>query len=240
MCNFRHKIYMVFNFVFCLRDKQNYSHVPRTVDYCFLIDCTGSMQPYINQARDAIRNIVEKATDLESAAGAIRCAFVGYRDFGDAKQFEILHFTENVDQFKTFCSTIVASGGGDEAEDVFGGLERAIALSWSPDSYSSTKVIFHIADAPCHGREFHNEGYTTGDNYPAGDPNRRTALTLISQIKQRNIQYHFGKIRNSTDTMIKKFSELYGSPIVTFDLHKAELLEKASLLSLSTALAESR
>jgi hypothetical protein len=63
----------------------------------------------------------------------IRLAFVGYRDIKDAVPFETLQFTESVDQFYSFCGSLVATGGEDEPEDVFGGLEKATQLGWTTD-----------------------------------------------------------------------------------------------------------
>jgi hypothetical protein len=70
----------------------------------------------------------------------VRLAFVGYRDFfgpwdtvTSFKQFEMLDFTDSVDAFHQFCGNLTASGGDDSPEDVFGGLEKAIALNWSTD-----------------------------------------------------------------------------------------------------------
>ncbi len=98
----------------------------------------------------------------------------------------------------------MATGGGDAPEDVFGGLEKALALSWSTTPRS--KVIFHMADAPCHGRDFHTLG---GDSYPGGDPQGRSHYGLFGEILSLGIQYHFGKITSHTDRMIEKFSAAY-------------------------------
>ena len=59
--------------------------------------------------------------------------------------------------------------GRDDAEDVCGGFEKALNQSWSS---SSTKVAIIVADAPCHGRMYHNSDETS-DRYPGGDPNGR-------------------------------------------------------------------
>ena len=61
----------------------------------------------------------------------VRFAFVGYRDFCDSQQFDVLNFTDYVENFRKFCANVSADGGGDGPEDVFGGLERAIALNWT-------------------------------------------------------------------------------------------------------------
>jgi transcription elongation factor Elf1 len=64
----------------------------------------------------------------------IRIAFVDYRDFGDSRQFEVLDFTDSVDTFRLFCDAIASMNDGntDNEEDVFGGLQEAIGLSWNP------------------------------------------------------------------------------------------------------------
>lgn len=36
-----------------------------------------------------------------------------------------------MEEFHKFCVTVIATGGADTPEDVFGGLEKAIALSWT-------------------------------------------------------------------------------------------------------------
>ena len=153
----------------------------------------------------------------------IRLAFFGYRDFGDLKQFEVLPFTYSVDAFPTFCDAVKATGGGDGPEDVFGGLEQMIGLDWSEDG--STHMLFHIADWPCHGREFH--GWVTGDDYPNGDPKGRSIQTMLDQLAEKRIQYYFGKITEYTDKMIAKFSEVFDGEILVCDLvNPDKLFEK--------------
>ena len=78
-------------------------------------------------------------------------------------------------------------------------------------------MIFHIADNPCHGREYHSG---IRDNFPHGDPygSRRSANSLFGQINQKGIQYFFGKITNATDIMLEKFLEVYNGKIVICDL----------------------
>lgn len=65
-----------------------------------------------------------------------RLAFVGYGDFGDSPQFQVLNFTASVDEFHKFCAAVTLTNGYDAAEDVFGGLEKAIALNWTTGSIS--------------------------------------------------------------------------------------------------------
>jgi hypothetical protein len=57
-----------------------------------------------------------------------------------------------------------AKGGGDGPEDVAGGLNAVLDLSW----IASTRLVIHIADAPCHGTAYHGGKFR--DDYPDGDP----------------------------------------------------------------------
>lgn len=88
---------------------------------------------------------------------------VGYRDFCDgANQFEVLDFVSSVSEFKAFVDAIVAKGGGDAPEDMAGAIWKANRLSWSYPA----RGLFLIADAPCHGLEYHSYA----DDCPSGPP----------------------------------------------------------------------
>ena len=55
-----------------------------------------------------------------------RVGYIGYRDFGDEGDFEHfdkLEYTEDLEKAKEKIKASRASGGGDQAEDVIGGLE---------------------------------------------------------------------------------------------------------------------
>ena len=73
-------------------------------------------------------------------------------------------FTSNIDSIKSLIESQAASGGGDFPEDVQGAFNKADKLSWG---LASVKQIFHIADAPGHGKDICS-GH--GDNYPKGSP----------------------------------------------------------------------
>ena len=93
------------------------------VDICFMCDSTGSMDPYIAEAKNVIHRIIDKLksrfSDFE-----LRVSFVGYRDHSEGVKRVILQdFSENIDSFKAFVSKVEAFGGDDQCEDVFGGLE---------------------------------------------------------------------------------------------------------------------
>jgi hypothetical protein len=57
----------------------------------------------------------------------VRATFIGYRDFGDQKRFEIQPFTEDIQKVREFISKCSATGGNDMPEDVAGGLKQCLA-----------------------------------------------------------------------------------------------------------------
>ena len=98
------------------------------VDICFMLDATGSMVSYIAEAKTVIHKIVDKLKN-RFVDFALRVAFVGYRDHSEgSKRITVLDFSEDKETFKTFVSSVEAIGGGDECEDVFGGLQVVILL----------------------------------------------------------------------------------------------------------------
>jgi hypothetical protein len=127
------------------------------VDLCFLIDCTSSMSSYIEQVQKKINDIVHELK-MRFEHFSLRLAFVGYRDFTEdpSEQIVCIDFLDEIDTFRVLVSEIEAFGGGDECEDVFSGLNEVTKLEWSNES----RVLFHIADAPCHGKRFHSGKFT--------------------------------------------------------------------------------
>lgn len=74
---------------------------------------------------------------------------------------------------------LLAAGGADEPEDVFGGLEQLSKLEWRTTP-AGCRQIYHIADAPCHGTQYHD----LLDDYPSGDPNGRDLATLLNVLQK--------------------------------------------------------
>jgi len=128
---------------------------------------------------------------------------VAYRDYCDTNRFEVLGFTEDIQDFKRFVSELKASGGGDAAEDVFGGLAKVLDLEWQ----GFTRVLFHVADAPCHGKRFHTSPFS--DDHEEGDPDGRTIEQLLPSLNRLKIQYIFNQLApEHTDQMVTEFNEV--------------------------------
>ncbi len=110
----------------------------QAVDICFLIDCTGSMDKYIDEVKTVINRGLEKLRKVFENID-LRFSFVGYRDYSFQlpagliefppdqpktridSEYLILPFTNDYNQFYEFVNSIKTGGGGDTCEDVFGG-----------------------------------------------------------------------------------------------------------------------
>jgi len=190
------------------------------VDLAFIVDFTGSMSGYIEAVKNSIKDIVRQIQRTNGNLN-LRISIVGYRDFCDGpKQFEILDFISSISVFEEFVDGVVATGGGDAPEDMAGAMQKANALSWE----NPTRAVFLIADAPCHGREFH----PYNDDYPGGSPGidiKKEVKKLVANydIQDGSMTVHFGRICSGTDAMISRFEEL-GILLEVVSLHDVSKL----------------
>jgi hypothetical protein len=181
------------------------------VQLCFLMDCTGSMQVWINAARDQIQTIIDQ-TRQEIGDVIFEVGFVGYRDFGDTEQYINIPFTRDIDDLRRRIQDIRAEGGNDCAEDIAGGL--MLTLQMFEGRTNGVRQVIHIADAPAHGNMFHD--IHVSDRYPHGDPNNQDPCAFIHRMSEQGIDYTFIRIHNSTDTMLEAFHNSYTSSSGTF------------------------
>ena len=67
-------------------------------------------------------------------------------------------------------------------------------------------MLIHIADAPCHGREYHDE--CINDDYKDGDPAKISHNDMMEKVAKQGIHYYFGHIRKRrTAKMISILNE---------------------------------
>lgn len=104
-----------------------------SLDLCLLMDCTSSMQEWIERSKETLHEIINNIK-VQSKDLKVRVAFVGYRDISDTERFCVAPFTSDLDKVKNFISKQVADGGRDWPEDVQGGLNQALKLDWQADS----------------------------------------------------------------------------------------------------------
>ncbi len=118
------------------------------IEVAFVLDATGSMGPYINEARRRIKEIAE---DLQSGdpAPIVKFALVTYRDRGDAFVTHVDPFSASIADIKTHLDETQAGGGGDHPEAVLEGIEAALTkLKWSSKNNNVIKMAYLVGDAP--------------------------------------------------------------------------------------------
>ena len=152
-----------------------------------------------------------------------------------ASRFQVHDFSNSISALETFAGSIVASGGGDECEDVVGGLAIAADMKW----LFHNKMLVLCADAPCHGSMYH---VGCNDDYPSGDfPGSKDPAAVLAKLKQNGVQITFLKLNSTTDKMIQEFNRLVGGGIEIVNLDCAKLAAsikesvKASLTKSITA-----
>ena len=136
-----------------------------SIDIMFIMDLTGSMGGYLSETKRNIKKIVEEINE-HNPGSKIRLGFVGYRDFDtieEKRNYEIIDFTENIDNFIVSLKNFNCYGGGDQPEDVAGGLNEALKMDWK----STARYVVLVCDAPCHGSKYHDIYI---DTFKEGDP----------------------------------------------------------------------
>ena len=174
------------------------------LDIMFIMDLTGSMGIWLNEAKKNIKKIIEEIID-NNPGSKIRISFIGYRDFIDEKEerkYDSIQFTDNVELINNFLSNLDCSGGGDEPEDVVGALQKALNMNWQ----SNAKYAVLVCDAPCHGKNYHNISY---DKFPNGDPSGIKLEDIIKKFYEKNITFYCIEINKNTKTMFNIMKNMY-------------------------------
>jgi hypothetical protein len=189
-----------------------------TVRLAFLLDCTGSMDYWIQTAKTKIPEIVSKVMSEHEDAD-IRVGLIAYRDYGDRERFVIRDFT-SPGVIRQVLGDIRAEGGDDEAEDVAHAIQQCSALGWDD---ADVRMVFHIADAPAHGMEFHKP--SVSDRFPEGDPEGIDPRVFLRMMSTDGFVYTFVKITSATDTMLDAFYNAWTGPGVfqVIDLSRQNL-----------------
>ncbi len=176
-----------------------------TLDLLFIMDITESMQDLLDETRNSIKYILDKIKK-DSPGIDVRFAYEGYRDFADLKEgqkYYTIDFETDMNVFKNKLDEITALGGGDDAEDVAGGLHAGLNMTWR----SNARYAILIADAPGHGSKYHEKDVE--DDYPEGDPNGYVLEELMRDYAKKNINLCLTIIDDYTDKMFKAMKEAY-------------------------------
>lgn len=121
------------------------------VDFVFLIDVTGSMQPQINSVKS---NITSFARSLLKRGIDYRIGLVLFSD--DIEK--VYNPTSNVADFLSWINPVRAKGGGDEKENALESIEAACKqIKWRNEA---NRVTVLITDAPFHQKAEEGDGVT--------------------------------------------------------------------------------
>ena len=89
---------------------------------------------------------------FDSTGSTIRVGVVAFRDFISDNPLQSLDLTSDLAAVTAFIASLETQSGGDFPEDVAGGLEEVMRLSW--DNNKAAKCLLWVGDAPGHGKEY--------------------------------------------------------------------------------------
>lgn len=172
-----------------------------TLDLAFIMDITGSMKAYLQMAKDKIigmiDNIKKNCTTVE-----VKLGFVGYRDYLDTNhEYLTVKLNKNAKEVRDYISKVEV-GGGNDCEDMAGGLNIGLNFEWSGKS----RFAVLIADVPCHGKKYHDlEGF---DKFPDGDP-KYNIEKIVENYAKKEISLLCLNITDKTVTLYNNFVDYY-------------------------------
>ena len=171
-----------------------------SLDLFFIMDCTGSMSPYIKEAKNNILSIINSI--INDCPGIdINLGFIGYRDFYE--EYIDINFTQNYSYLKNIINNVYASGGEDLPEDVAFALELALNKNWK----SNARMAIFVADAPGHGKNYSD--LDEFENYITNVPERFLIEDMVVEMAEKNIALFCYRISNLTDKMFQLFQNIY-------------------------------
>ena len=181
------------------------------------------MEPYLESARDQVKNIVLEIKRTFFGESEVRVAVVSYKDHQCPINIEFLDFTTSTDRVFLFLDGLGPGNGVDFPEDVLGGINQALRASW----HQQTRCMIHIGDAPPHGRGLHDLDPISDHYYtPGSEPHGLKYNSLLGKLVRLNINYALLRITAYTDRMALEFARVYGQrngKLHALNTYRAEL-----------------
>lgn len=165
----------------------------RLLEIVIVLDCTASMGPSMRTVKNSLLELTKKLQCyfVNGAGDNLLIGFVGYRDHHDTTPLVKFPLTSNVNRLQQLIQKLKPEGGGDEPENVAGGFAAAAEMFGTHGNDSTAvQLLVHIADAPCHGTQYHDLNYSE-DNFPQGDPLGRDPCDQLEAFAKRGISYLF-------------------------------------------------
>lgn len=150
-----------------------------SVDFIFVIDITGSMQPIINQVKD---NIMNFTSSLFKRGIDYRLGLILFDD--DISK--VYQPTSNTFDFINWLSAIRAFGGGDEKENALNALDAAVKYKYRPEA---NKVVVLVTDAPYHQAGESGQGSTNFTTESMIDKLMKNEVRVFSIAPPRLLNY---------------------------------------------------
>ena len=175
-----------------------------SLDLLFIMDITGSMNIFIDEAKNNLINIINRIIS-ECPGININLGFIGYRDIEEFSigDYSDIDFTQNYEYVQEVIEGVWAYGGGDFPEDIAGAFEMTLNKTWT----SNARFAILVADAPCHGEICYSGFYY--DDYPDGIPGRRNITDLVEELAENQISLFCMRIRAETEKMFELFKSIY-------------------------------
>ena len=148
----------------------------RKIDLVFVVDATGSMDPYIAGVKETVKVIAEKMRDLDIAPD-MAYGLWAYRDHGSESEYVTKGWPLQCDHDSLLKSlgNLEASGGGDTREAVYDGVQDAInCTSWRGEGLSH-RIVVLMGDCSAH------------DPGTEGNPRNISAEDLIREATEHNV-----------------------------------------------------
>ena len=175
-----------------------------SLDLLFVMDLTGSMTFYIEEAKDNILEIIDRIIS-ECPGIDINLGFIGYRDIEEHEYgyYVDVNFTKNYTELKHIIDDVYADGGADTPEDVSWAMEKSLQKEWK----NNARFVILVADAPNHGLEYHDR--YLDESYPEGIPGSKNLTESIQELAESNVSLFCLKITYYTDIMYDIFEGIY-------------------------------
>ena len=193
----------------------------KAVDIIFLLDTTGSMNPYMKGIKRLIRKILWDAQKcltqyLLDEIDVLKVGLVCYKDHDQVQKTYVSQIVSNLtSDFKEFTELLMnvkVNGGKDIPEAVLDGLNDSVNnINWRDKSY---KFIYHILDSPPHGKLFYNGD----DDLYSGCPNGFDHEDILIEMRNKDINYSIIKFGDYCNVMIQEFEKIVKIEIITPDI----------------------
>lgn len=127
------------------------------IEIMFVVDVTGSMGDELRFLKAELADVIAKIAENDTQT-VIKLALLFYRDTDDKVPFDYYDFTDVTTEAGMTAQQAALNkqqpdGGGDYPEAVDAALEMAVGKQWSTGA--TTKLIFHVLDAPAHTGSSH-------------------------------------------------------------------------------------